>query len=191
MSLGINTNPQLIVEALKEAKKKGIIVLASASNEGANHAISFPARLDTVFCIGSADGKGFRSNFSPPFLGEEKYSALGEAVSGALPVNGDSKNRYGRRTGTSTAVAVAAGISALLMDFTRQFMETWSGDNNWDNIRKIFLTMSEATAGESYRYLSPRYLFTLSNDTKSLIKSVLRKPAGMFVCGCNKTYFSA
>jgi hypothetical protein len=182
MSLGVRDDPQSIVEALKEARRRGSIVLASASNEGANHTIAFPPRLDNEFCIGSADGKGSRSSFNPPFIGEEKYSALGEAVLGAWPLQNDSeveKGCYCRRSGSSTAVAVAVGITALLIDYTRQFMERGTGADNWDNLRKIFIKMSEATAEEAYRYLAPKYLFDTSKDVKGLIKSVLRRPAGI------------
>lgn len=112
-----------ITEALEAARRRGTIVLASASNEGANDTIAFPARLNSVFCIGSADGKGTRSSFSPPFMGEEKYSALGEEVLGAWPAQGESEMNSGfycRNTGTSTAVVIAAGITAFLIDYTRQ-----------------------------------------------------------------------
>jgi subtilisin family serine protease len=183
MPLGIKDDPLSVVEALNEARKQGIIILASASNEGANHTISFPARLNNVFCIGSADGKGSRSSFSPPFIGEEKYSVLGEEVLGASPSQeGEELARgYSRRSGTSTAVIIAAGIAALLIDYTRQFMERGKGADNWDNLRKIFIKMSEATAEESYRYLAPRYLFETSKDVKAVIKSVLKRPAGRHI----------
>ena len=181
MPLGIRDEPLSIVEALNETRRRGIIVFASASNEGANDIIAFPARLEKVFCIGSADGKGSRSSFSPPFMGEEKYSALGECVLGAEPVQIDDDREtlhYSRRSGASTAVVVAAGIAAILIDYTRQFMEHGRGADNWDNLRKIFIAMSEATAEESYRYLSPKYLFGMSKDVKGLIKCILRRPAG-------------
>jgi hypothetical protein len=180
--LGIRDEPSSIIVALNAARRQGIIILASASNEGANHTISFPARLDNVFCIGSADGKGSRSSFNPPFMGEEKYSALGEAVLGAWPLQNDNEVESGcfsRKSGTSTAVVIAAGIVSLLIDFTRQFMERGKGADNWENLRKIFIKMSEATAEESYRYLAPKYLFGISKDVEALIKSVIRRPAGM------------
>lgn len=181
MSLGIREDQLSIVEALNEARRRGIIVLASASNEGANDGIAFPARLEKVYCIGSADGKGSRSSFSPPFMGEEKYSALGEAVLGAWPIQNDGEEGtgcYSRRSGTSTAVAIAAGIVALLMEYTRQFMERGRGADNWDNLRKIFIAMSEATSEEAYRFLSPKYIFGLSKDVKGLIKAIIVRPAG-------------
>jgi|SRR5579859_13468 len=178
MALGVPDEPKSVAQALTRARGLGIVALASASNDGANNRISFPASLDDVFCIGSANGKGGRSHFSPPFIGEEKYSALGEGVYGAVPMQVSKTESFGRKTGTSTAVMVAAGIVALLMDYTRQFIESGQGADNRANLRKLFLKMSEATAEEPYRFLSPHYLFTISKDIKGLIKSVIRKPAG-------------
>ena len=174
-----------IAHSLGNAKKQGIIVMASASNVGANYPITFPARLkNTVFCVGSADGKGSPSVFNPPFMGEEKFSALGEAVKGArfIQENADYPSDEVlsvRRDGTSTAVPVAAGIAAFLIDYVQQFMDRGKGDENYENIRKLFIKMSEATVEQSYRYLAPWYLFGAGKNPRELIKNVLSKPAGM------------
>jgi hypothetical protein len=145
--------------------------------------ISFPARLHNVLCIGSADGKGSRSSFSPPFIGEEKYSVLGEAVRGAWPLDSEpdmegKEGSFNRLSGTSTAVTIAAGITACLIDFTRQFLDRGRGADDWINLRKMFLKMSEPSSEEAYRYLAPKYFFTCSEDMKEFTKSILRKPFG-------------
>src|SRR5437773_3440557 len=74
-----------IREAIIKARRNDVIILASASNEGLNTPITFPANIGhpNVFCIGAADATGTRSNFSPPSKGFEKFSAVGEAVMGA------------------------------------------------------------------------------------------------------------
>jgi len=162
-----------LAHALVSAKKKGIVLLASASNEGANYPITFPARLkNVVFCIGAADGKGNSSAFNPPFLGEEKYSALGEAVTGASLDQG-----YVRKDGTSTATPVAAGIVAILIDFSRQFMDLETAEI-YEFLRKLFIKMSEGTVEQTYRYLAPWYLFGAGKDTKEIIRTTCAKPAG-------------
>lgn len=173
-----------ITEAINDAMKDGILVFASASNVGANYPISFPARLKRVFCIGSADGLGFQSAFSPPFAGEEKYSTLGEGVSGAGTRNLSSEPGYDpisqtiRRDGTSTATPIAVGIAALLIDYTRQFMD-YDVSETHEIMRKLFITMSEATVGKDYRYLAPSYLFGAGRTAKERIKDVLSIPAGI------------
>jgi Subtilase family len=155
----------------------GVIILASASNQGANHPITFPARLkNIVFCIGAADGKGNPAAFNPPFIGEEKYSALGEAVLGAVP-----GNQYRRKDGTSTATPIAAGIAAVLIDFTRQFMDMPKGPDIYQTMRKLFIKMSEATVEQSYRYLAPWYLINPEQDSRKVIKAICENPVGMSI----------
>ena len=174
-----------IASILNDALTSGILVFASASNVGANDRITFPARVHGVFCIGSADTYGNRSRFSPPFEGEEKYSALGEAVLAACPVNFSNKPGYNgskqmiRRDGTSTATPIAAGIGALLIDLTRQIMGKGKRADIYDNIRKLFIGISEATAGKDYRYLALSYIFGPGKDSKAEIKNMISVPAGM------------
>src|SRR5436309_387379 len=82
--LGVQTSYSAIERALIKAHKANILFTASASNEGANGPITFPANLPIVICIGAADGKGTRSEFTSYKSGVEKYSTLGVAVSAEM-----------------------------------------------------------------------------------------------------------
>ena len=62
--LGIQTSYSAIERALIKAHKANMLFTASASNEGANAPITFPANLPIVICISAADGKGNRSEFT-------------------------------------------------------------------------------------------------------------------------------
>ena len=111
------------------------LIFASAFNIGADNTVAFPIDFQGIFCIGSADGLGTQSIFSPLSRSIEKYSVLGEAVSGACPKFLSEQHGYNgatqtiRRNGTSTAVLVASGIAALLVDYVWQFMD---GKGAWD-----------------------------------------------------------
>ena len=174
-----------IASVLNDALTRGILVFASASNVGANDRITFPARVHGVFCIGSADSYGNRSRFSPPFEGEEKYSTLGEAVSAACPMirskepGYDSSKQTIRRDGTSTATPIAAGIAALLMDYTRQLTDKWKTTDTYEIMRRIFIGISEATVGKDYRYLALSYVFGPGKNSSAYIKEIISVPAGM------------
>jgi hypothetical protein len=183
ISWGKNEEIPSISAALNQALRAGILIFASASNTGANYPITFPARLHGIFCIGSADGLGAPSTFNPPFEGEEKYSTLGEAVLGACLNKLSDQPGYNaetqtiRRYGTSTATPIAAGIAALLIDYSWQIMD---GNAAWtyENIRKLFTRMSKATFGKDYRYIVPWALFGAGREPQTDIKNILSSPIG-------------
>jgi Subtilase family len=163
-----------IAESLKKAYDKGIILLASASNRGRNHPITFPANQDYVFCIGATDTLGNRSKFVNPETNarKEKFATLGEAVSGCPNSNPDSHSGQ-LRDGTSTATPIAAGIATLTLRLLRQIPLSQPGPENWNTMRKMFLAMSEPTAGSSYRYLTPWFLVRWNVPSKRARKAVL------------------
>ena len=184
ISFGFAVDVPAIANAIENAYVQGIIILASASNEGANERIAFPARLKNVFCIGAADGKGYDAGFNPPYVGMEKYSALGDSVSGAdvqkTKPTSSQHSTISRRSGTSTATPIAAGIAANFLEYTRQFLKPGKGPENSARIKKLFLEMSKATVTLPYRFLVPWSLFKPNLDpsqTRESIREILRRSA--------------
>ena len=177
-------------QAINEAYVKGIVIIASASNEGGNAPqIAFPARMTRVICVGSADGDGFQSTFSPSFQRTEKYSAVGEKVSGfdiidpkiALrlkPAERENHRTIRRRTGSSTAAPVAAGVAALFLDIIRQVVDFAQDEENTLRIRKFFLAMSSASVKQNYRFLAPLTLFTAEKQPLEIVEEILKAPLG-------------
>ena len=167
-----------ITNILNYAVSHGILVFASAGNDGENTPIPFPARLNNVFCIGATDGLGKPKNFSPSAKGIEIYSTLGEAVSAASDPENCSLDCFSsqRRDGTSVACPIAAGIAALFLDYTRRFGDSLYDAGNWTTMRKLFLGMS---GGKEYGYLTPWQLVSpLEPQTfANKIQETIRNPA--------------
>ena len=173
-----------ISAALKKAQKDNVIIIASASNEGGNRTITFPARLKNVFCICSADGKGFPSRFNLPIEAKkqaETFSALGEGVKGACPMTSKTETEtseppFTRMFGTSVAAPIVAGIAAILIDYTRQYLDPGEGINTFHNLCTLFDAISRTTIGP-YRYLVPWALFEGGRDGMAVVRKALRKPS--------------
>jgi hypothetical protein len=167
MSWGMDINIPSIESVIEEAYQQGIIMIASASNNGKNKRISFPARLQNVFCIGASDCFGHPAKFNPnafnPFdIHVEKFSVLGTEVEGAdwhecrpdqQPP--ETHNTLRRRSGTSTATAIATGISALSHEYILQLEDPVRGPENTERLRALFYAMSLGDVGQPYRYLAP------------------------------------
>jgi len=174
-----------IREAIEKASNRGVITLASASNEGLNKPITFPASIGEpmVFCIGSADATGTRSRFSPVAKGTPKYSAIGEAVLGAGFSKPDWTPKRVRKDGTSISTPVTAGIAAQLIEYTRQFLDPREDAASFENMRKLFLAMSIESRGRSYRFLAPWSLFGFDSDAvrKEKFKEILSAPPSNFI----------
>lgn len=181
ISWGFEFEIPTLAKAIDLAYERGVIIVASASNDGRNKdVVDFPARMVNVFCIGAADGKGTPSKFNPPSKGVEKYSTLGEGVLGAF--TGISEDRHSTasiRHGSSTATPIAAGLIALFLEYIRQFTDPVKGPDNFHQVRKLLLAMSSASAGESYRYLNPWALLRATPDFRGTIKDIIRKPPGL------------
>lgn len=109
VSISGNSSPEMR-EAIAAAERKGAHVIAAAGNsaDGPN-VIGFPAALNGVAAVASVDRKG---TFSPSSVSgdEMDLAAPGVDIAQAMPNGG-----YTVATGTSSAAAIVAGVTALLI----------------------------------------------------------------------------
>ncbi|WP_227425737.1 S8 family serine peptidase [Pengzhenrongella sicca] len=124
-----------LAKAVENAWDAGIVVVASAGNDGGTAALTMPAADPTVIAVGSADNQGTSSTaddtlstFTNPGTAVRRPDLLapgrsvvslrapGSAADEEAPlVAGDADQRLLRGTGTSQAAAVVSGAVALLL----------------------------------------------------------------------------
>ncbi len=151
-------------KALELARSLGVLVFAAASNGGAISARpAFPARHSSVFCIYACDGVG---NSSRTTLTAQKhsynFSTPGEAIKSAWPGSlvADGPDPWKqRKSGTSFATPIAAGIAALVLLYARQNMSPEEAERfrEYDKMKHMLFTMSNNR--QKYDVISPKSFF--------------------------------
>lgn len=100
--------------------------MVAASNTGTNDGVVFPASLPTVICIHSASASGMPSSSNQPPRPGRDLAIMGEDVESAWccgtrdKVGKKQTNLTTRKSGTSVATSVAAGVVALILEFAQQ-----------------------------------------------------------------------
>ncbi|KAK6352240.1 hypothetical protein TWF730_009071 [Orbilia blumenaviensis] len=125
LSLGFDDEDDSIRQAILNAHSKDKIIFAAASNSGSlmpEKLVSYPARIQGhVISIRSATGQSQKSPASPrASYGDDNFMVVGEGIKAAWPqnLNDGSPARY--VSGSSFATPVAAGIAALVLEFSIQ-----------------------------------------------------------------------
>jgi len=145
-------------------------VLAAAGHLDMNDNPPFPAGMDGVFCVASSNGDGKASKFNPRFADKdvEKFAALGENVKVSCLRKGNSvgtlHNTTETRSGSSVEVAVAAGITAHLLQYLHQSTDRPSGRAVSAAMKALFFNISELSTGCAYHILLPWALFNESPE---------------------------
>ena len=153
--------------AVDAASKAGILIFAAASNWGNTAEVAFPAAIaDKVMCIFATDGANRHAReFNPdPRPYARNFAILGVDV--------EVNPNKARIRGTSVATPLAAGLAALLIDFSRQldcrsaidFVEVLPTKAG---ITAIFMRMSRGGA-ERYDCLVPWKILGLADENQSL-----------------------
>ncbi|KAG5796697.1 hypothetical protein H9Q69_004272 [Fusarium xylarioides] len=162
ISAGFRNYSQELDEAVTKAKAAGVLVIAAASNWQNTSTVAFPARHNlSTMCIYSTNTGNQSSSFNPePRMDTPNFAIIGEGF------QHPDQRRNERMSGTSMATAVAAGLAARIVDFSRQKDNRASIFRAQDvgklpGMLAIFSAMSEPAG--NLQYVSPLELLPLKN----------------------------
>jgi subtilisin family serine protease len=110
MSVGDKGENAAVASALADASAAGIVLVAAAGNEGAD-GVYFPARDPHVIAVGCVDADQNLCSFSNRGP-QVEVVALGNGVRAPSSA---SDSAYARRSGTSMAAPVVAGVLAAFL----------------------------------------------------------------------------
>jgi len=154
-----------IHRAILAADAECVVLFAAARNGGGMKRIAYPADQPEVICVNSTDGEGNRSHFNPSPEYGKRLSTLGEDVLSSWPGGVPQ-----RKSGTSYATPIAAGIAGIVMDYVMQRSKNWTEEEQYiaSKIRGrtgILAVMEKHLSRErdGFRFLAPWEFFCKDN----------------------------
>ncbi|MDP1420378.1 S8 family serine peptidase [Peribacillus simplex] len=138
MSLGSSSESLSLQDALDKAYNTGILIVASAGNNGYSKkgSITYPAKYSSVISVGAVNQNDYRAEFSS--VGKEL-----ELVAPGIQINSTVPGGYAFYNGTSMAAPYVSGVATLLMDLKPELSNI--------EIRKI-LNQTSKPLGDSFLY---------------------------------------
>lgn len=148
----LNGHSTIVTRAAEIAASRGILVVNSAGNDGANPLVGYKiaapadANGDSVLAVGAVDSTGVRAGFSskgPTFDGRIKPDLAAQGANVLMASASGDPNLYIRNNGTSFSAPLVTGIAACLMQarplwpatlIIRALRETASRANNPDTL---------------------------------------------------------
>lgn len=113
MSLGGESYDYLLEQVINEAYNRGVILIASAGNDGTDRN-NYPAAFDNVISVGATDEAGDRTDFSNHGWHVD-FMAPGENIYVALWDGEPGNFDYWR--GTSFSAPIVSGLAALILSY--------------------------------------------------------------------------
>jgi hypothetical protein len=163
LSFGFDSvrHPDSMGDEIRQCLNDGIMVFASASNDGGEGSRTYPAKYLRVVCVHSATWRGKASDSNPGLEEHDNFSVVGEEVRPIWPSKAPKEAggmKY--KSGTSYATPVAVSIAVFMIGYIRKrwpnypwVTKPWSPEG----ITIIFRLMSKPIDG--YDWVSPtRYI---------------------------------
>ncbi|KLU83087.1 hypothetical protein MAPG_02154 [Magnaporthiopsis poae ATCC 64411] len=187
MSLGWDVTPRqhenedlCAIRAIRHAADKGVAIFAAASNDGKNklRGVAWPARMEEVICVHSFDGHGNPSKFTPSPDENNTLAVLGEGIVAAWPKRLRAQGERSR-SGTSFAALIAAAMAAVVLDYSRRFLdnEEWEELRRVGGLRRMFSQLkNHKTSG--YTYVLPWETFN-ADRSEEWIQEEIRTAVGL------------
>lgn len=188
MSFGFPTYQERmkpILEAIREARAKGVLLFAAAGNEGGNGGVAWPARLNDVICVAAADSNGNPVGFNVTDERHHRICTLGKAVPSCEFVKSSNTQKV-YRNGTSFATPIAVAIAAIVLGYIdkskgidpklnperlKQSLRTQPGMESV--LCKTCVQKDGKRAG--YSYIAPWFFFDIESSSRiHLIADVLK-----------------
>jgi subtilisin family serine protease len=160
-----------IAVAVDYADSRKVLLFAAASNQSDLN-LGFSAYLPEVICVYSNKITTIPSAFCK--LGKEgknNFSTIGEEVEGAWPLHLNDGKETKRETGTSCSTPVAAGVAAIVLEYTTQ--KGGSPVTRAKELKKkssmeavLFRCMTEGSTTGVYNLLEPWKLLSTHDGKK-------------------------
>ncbi len=109
MSFGMRKRSASMLQAVRNASRSGVLIVASSGNDGKRNFIDYPARYLQTISVGAVDRKGRVAPFSNQGRRIDIY-APGERIMSTWP-----HRKYQEMSGTSMATSHVTGVIALLL----------------------------------------------------------------------------